>query len=401
LPAVVVRDGTVQVVDAAKAAVVVIGSVNAQISPGQMMKIELREIAGRVRVRGGENDPSFGCATLEIEGAMEGLKPALYPQVRMTDGYLRPLPDAAHDRHQRPLPAGQPQGGQRSGAARDRDVGQLRRGQAAAVDRPRLGQRHRRGGRRDPGPAGRAVLARQDRRHPPPTWCCRPSDTTSTRPWTSPSPRTGWASRAASRSPASTCSHEKLASEPLYGLSFALHLDGALDPDRRRLEIGRFEGRMRDLVGRISGSVELAPGTFQYADGSQMPSLPKIELRVQVPKIPCAKLLTSIPGPVVARLQGFVMTGSFEADLHTKIDYSNLEALELGGKVGIDGCKVTKAPDEILKLAGEDSIIQVVEVPPKLGGGTGAPRRTCSRSGPTTPTSSPSTRSPPTWSTRS
>ena len=33
--------------------------------------------------------------------------------------------------------------------------------------------------------------------------------------------------------------------------------------------------------------------------------VPKIELRVQVPKISCAKLLASIPGPVVPHLQGF------------------------------------------------------------------------------------------------
>ena len=370
LPAVVVRDGTVQVVDAAKAAVVVIGSVNAQISPGQMMKIELREVAGRVRVRGGENDPSFGCATLEIEGAMEGLKPALYPQVRMTDGYLRPLPTlpmtginalfrpGSRKAGSAAVPLEIEMSGSYGGAKRRLWTAH---GSVSVTD-----------GVADGTLALRAERFSLDKIADilPPTVVLRPSDTNidAAMDLTFSKNRVGFSGSLEVTN--LNVQHEKLASEPLYGLSFALHLDGALDPDRRRLDIGRFEGRMRDLVGRISGSVELAPGTFQYADGSQMPSLPKIELRVQVPKIPCAKLLTSIPGPAVARIQGFVMTGSFEADLHTKIDYSNLEALELGGKVGIDGCKVTKAPDEILKLAGEDSIIQVVEVPPKLGGGT-------------------------------
>ena len=39
----------------------------------------------------------------------------------------------------------------------------------------------------------------------------------------------------------------------------------------------------------------------------------------------------------------------------TKIDYTNLEALELGGKVGIDGCKVSRRPQEVTALAGPES----------------------------------------------
>jgi membrane peptidoglycan carboxypeptidase len=62
-----------------------------------------------------------------------------------------------------------------------------------------------------------------------------------------------------------------------------------------------------------------------------------------------------------------VLQGTFSADLSTRIDYANLDALELGGKVGIDGCKVVAAPPEVLKLSGPDSIIQMVDVPPKPG----------------------------------
>jgi Transglycosylase len=370
VPAVIVRDGTVQVVDAAKAAVIVIGSVNAQVFPGRTMKVELREIAGRVRVRGGENDPSFGAAALEIEGAMEGLKPALYPQVRMIDGFLRPLPTLPLTGIQALLRPGS----RKAGAAAvpleiemSGSYGGARRslwtahGSATLTDGVVDGTLALRAERFTLDKIA-DILPAQVVLQPEKTNIDAAMDLTFSKN------RVGFSGNL--EVSGLNVHHEKLASEALYGLAFALHMDGALDPDRRRLEIGRFEGRIGDLIGRISGAVELAPGSFQYDDGSQMPSLPKIELRVQVPKISCAKLLTSIPGPVVPRLQGFVMTGNFEADLRTKIDYSNLEALELGGKVGIDGCKVTKAPDEILKLVGPDSIIQVVDVPPKLGGGT-------------------------------
>ena len=70
--------------------------------------------------------------------------------------------------------------------------------------------------------------------------------------------------------------------------------------------------------------------------------VPKIEINLKVPRIGCAKLLESIPGPVIPHLQGFVMQGMFEANVSTKIDYANLEAIELDGKVGIDGCQVVQ-----------------------------------------------------------
>ena len=114
----------------------------------------------------------------------------------------------------------------------------------------------------------------------------------------------------------------------------------------------------------MRGAVELTPGRFKFTDGTEMPMMPKIEIQVQVPKIQCAKLLESIPGPIVPHLQGFELQGVFEADVFTKIDYADLEALELGGKVGIEGCKVLKAPEEVTALAGPASLTQMVEIPP-------------------------------------
>jgi hypothetical protein len=73
----------------------------------------------------------------------------------------------------------------------------------------------------------------------------------------------------------------------------------------------------------------------------------------------------------VPHLQGFVLTGNFTADVGAKIDFADLDALALTGKVGIDGCKVVKAPPEVLALdgkqQGQQSIVVNVEVPKKPG----------------------------------
>ena len=93
--------------------------------------------------------------------------------------------------------------------------------------------------------------------------------------------------------------------------------------------------------------------------------------------MPCAKLLTSIPPALVPHLQGFELKGTFTADVGAKIDFADLDALALTGKVGIDGCKVVKAPPEVLALdgkqPGKQSLVVNVEVPRKFG--AEAPRK--------------------------
>jgi hypothetical protein len=98
-----------------------------------------------------------------------------------------------------------------------------------------------------------------------------------------------------------------------------------------------------------------------------MGMIPKIDLAFSVPKLPCAKALASIPSVAIPHLAGFTLRGDFMADFGVKIDFANLEAVDLWGKIGIDGCKVLKAPPEVLALAGQDSLVLNVEVPRKLG----------------------------------
>ena len=147
--------------------------------------------------------------------------------------------------------------------------------------------------------------------------------------------------------------HESLAADPIENVSLGLTLAGTAYPAARRLELERLEGKVRDITARLSGSVALPAGTFKFANGRKLDVVPEIELAFTVPRVSCAKLLTSIPTALVPHLQGFEMKGNFAADVGAKIDFADLDALELTGKVGIDGCKVLKAPPEVVALDGK------------------------------------------------
>jgi hypothetical protein len=164
-------------------------------------------------------------------------------------------------------------------------------------------------------------------------------------------------------------SHQKLAAEPVEGATFTLRFDAAVDRDQRRLDLALLEGKIGSLTAQLTGSIELAPGVFKFKDGRELKMLPKIDLSLRVPRAPCAKILASIPAPLVPKLHGFTLQGLFEANVYAKVDLANLESIDLGGKVGISGCQVRSAPPEILALAGPASITQVVEVPPTPNGG--------------------------------
>ena len=166
--------------------------------------------------------------------------------------------------------------------------------------------------------------------------------------------------------------NDALASDPVEDLSIGLALRGTVVPATRRIELERFEARVRDLTARVTGTVELPSGSYKFGNGRKLPFVPKIDLTFSVPRLPCAKLLASVPPALTPKLDGFVLQGMFEAQVGAKIDFAALDALELHGKVGIDGCKVITAPDAVSKLAGEESIVVDVEVPPPPGPGNAA-----------------------------
>ncbi len=159
--------------------------------------------------------------------------------------------------------------------------------------------------------------------------------------------------------------HAALASAPVQGLSASVAIDGSFDTRSGVLEVKHIEGHLKDLAAKLSGRLQLAEGSYTFEDGRTWPWLPKIELTLEVPKLPCQQVLASFPQALIPKLQGFSLKGVFEANLQTKIDYADLESLVLDGKVGIDGCKVVAAPAAVADLAdGDVPLTQIVQVPP-------------------------------------
>ncbi len=359
LPEIVVAAGTLTLRDVVSGLSVLVGVVDATVAPGSQISARLRQVSGTLRLRGNDKDPAFGAGAVDVDVALLGLRPATYPRVRVEEGYLQVLPTL-------PLtgingtvaPTGSDRrvsidlSGSYAGAKRALWT-------ATGTVRPRVGQ----------SPLEGALSLRAEKftldkvADVLPAYVLRPQEASVNAALELNLGAGGAGFNGNLEVAGLSLRHDALASEPLESLSFGLRAEGTVEPGRRRLDITKMTAQLRHLTANLSGSIELAPGTFHPKEGPDLAMLPRIDLTLRVPRLPCAKLLSSIPAPVVPHLSGFVLDGFFEADIKTKIDYANLDALELTGKVGIDGCRVLGAPDEVNALAGPAAIVQIVEIP--------------------------------------
>jgi len=368
-PSLVVRGGSLQLTDRRKGLSVAVGVVDGSWETGLRYHVDARQVSGRFGTHGSETNPAFGAESLTLEGTLAGLRPVGWPEASVREGYLRPLatlPLTGISGAVRPVAAakGSPArafdlalSGSYGGAKRDlwTATGQLRPSIDSRAVEGTLSLR-----------AERFSLDKIAEILP--SSVLDPKDTEID--VAIEAKLEGRRVSFSGRLDVSGLSllHEKLASGPVEDLTFGVHVDGAVDLDKRLLVLNEAEGRLGSLAVRLAGSLELAQGTFRYKSGRELHYLPKLDVQLRVPRTACSRLLASIPGPIVPHLSGFVLQGFFEADLHAKIDFANLDALDLGGKVGIDGCHVIKAPAEVTALAGEESLVQTVEVPPEPPG---------------------------------
>ena len=368
LPSLTVRGGSLHLTDNLKGLALTVGVMDANWETGRRYQVDARQISGRFGTHSAESDPMFGADSLTLEGTLSGMRPSGWPEASVREGFVRPLatlPLTGISGVVRPLAPGKgPAGaldlffsGSYGGAKRSlwTATGQVRPSRDLHAVEGTLAVR-----------AERFSLDKIAEILP--SYVLEPEDTE-----IDASIELNLQGRLISFAGKLDVTglnllHEKLASERVNDLAFGVEVDGSVDLDKRRLVLTQAEGRLGSLVARGSGSVELAPGSFHFKNGRELHNLPKIEVQFRVPRIACAKLLASIPGPIVPHLQGFVLQGNFEADIHTKIDFSNLDTLDLGGKVGINGCQVVKAPPEVKALAGGESLVQTVEVPPEPTG---------------------------------
>ncbi len=383
-PTLVVRNGSLRLTDHIKGLSLAVGVVNGTWQAGQQYQIEARQISGRLGSVGSDKEPGFGAQSLTLQGKLAGMRPVDWPEASVREGFVRPLatlPLTGISGAIRTVDAGKgPAGtfdlffsGSYGGAKRAlwTATGQMRPARDARVLEGSLALR-----------AERFSLDKVAEILP--TSVLEPESTE-----IDAAIELKLKGRQASFSGKLEVNglnllHEKLASEPVQDLNFGLQLDGDIDVDRRRVELRSAEGRLGNLTGRITGSVELAPGVFHFKNGQELHSLPKVEVQLRVPRIACSKLLASLPPPIIPRLQGFVMQGHFDAELRAKVDLANLDTLDLGGKVGIDGCQVIKAPPEVTALSESESLVQMVEVPPQPPG-NGSPESLAFIVGPDNP----------------
>ena len=125
-----------------------------------------------------------------------------------------------------------------------------------------------------------------------------------------------------------------LSKQAVRDLSITAFLAGAMWPEERKIEVTNAAIEHAGVQAIFTGSLD--------ASGPR----PKLEARLQVPEVPCQRALAAFPRPLVPNIADFKLKGEFAMDVSTKIDWNDLQTLELGGKVGIDGCKVLEAPKE-------------------------------------------------------
>ncbi|HEY4184744.1 MAG TPA: biosynthetic peptidoglycan transglycosylase [Polyangia bacterium] len=362
LPAVTLTNAKVRLHDAASALTVDIEKLGCQLIPGTSVSMRAEKIGG-VLALGNAGGPLFGAGVLTVDEALTGLRPRGYPAVTIDGGFATPLPKLSLTGiHGKILPTA------RAAPAEGKPAEEL----TVDLDGSYGGARETlwtaRGGL-DPATRAGQLSLRAERfslgeiADVLPKTILSPADTNVDAAfdvsWADGAVRFGGNMRVSGLS----FQHHALASDPIRNVDIGLVLRGTAFPAARRVAIDRLEGSIGELHGKLSGFVELGPGTVTFADGSKLGFRPRLELALEIPKLPCAKALASLPAAVVPRLQGFVLQGMFGADVSTRIDYADLDALELKGKIGIDGCRVLKVPPDVKALTSNESIAQSVEVP--------------------------------------
>jgi hypothetical protein len=132
-----------------------------------------------------------------------------------------------------------------------------------------------------------------------------------------------------------TVAHPMLAPVAVPHLGFDARLKGSFEVSTRHLKLDALAVDYRNVHAVLVADVE------------NFGRKPKLAATFQVKPLPCQLALQAFPPEVTPYLQGFKMNGTFSTDLHVGIDFADLEntPIDLGGKVGIEGCKVLEAPD--------------------------------------------------------
>lgn len=128
--------------------------------------------------------------------------------------------------------------------------------------------------------------------------------------------------------------HPVLARDPVRDVGFDLGFAVELDPRRPSLKIHNARVERRGVELRLEGELSHPPERNDR----------HYRLHAEISPTPCQEVLAAIPNALVPGLQGFVLGGSFELGVDVDVDFADLDALVLDGKVGLAGCRVEERP---------------------------------------------------------
>jgi hypothetical protein len=161
--------------------------------------------------------------------------------------------------------------------------------------------------------------------------------------------------------------HPMLATKPVQDIHVAGDVEGHFERATRTLTVTRGELTSGPLAFRVDGALAL-PGGLEpdSAAAAATPvrrERPRLSAHLVVPPVPCQGMLDAVPDGLIPYLEGFALKGTFRADVQTAIDWADLEATVLDGKVDIFGCRPREVEVEepiAERLAG--SFMHYVEV---------------------------------------
>jgi hypothetical protein len=152
--------------------------------------------------------------------------------------------------------------------------------------------------------------------------------------------------------------HPYIADKEVHDLDLSGQITGSFDRATRKLELTRGDFVARSVPFSITGSA-LAPREVHLdaehpvknADGSERTppmrgphGIEQVQLRLVIPPVDCQRMIDAFPVEMVPYMHGYKIRGVFDVDVHTNIDWMDLDALELGGHVAIDKCRVVDEP---------------------------------------------------------
>ena len=106
-----------------------------------------------------------------------------------------------------------------------------------------------------------------------------------------------------------------------------------------------------DKAAADKAAADTVLGTDKLAAAEKPPrsgphGIQVLKLRLVIPPIDCQRVLNAIPAELAPYMAGYKVRGTFDTDIRVDIDWSDLDATQLDGHVGINRCKVLDEPPD-------------------------------------------------------